>query len=659
MKNVNSPRTLTKSRFITALECPTKLRYVNNSEYASNKQDNEFLQALAEGGFQVGELAKQYYPHGVAIDELDYDTALAKTNKLLELDNVTIFEAAILFDDRFFIRVDILKKTGNHVELIEVKAKSFDSDDPDFYYKRDKISGYIRPGWRPYLFDVAFQIWVMEHAFPEWKVTPYLMMADKTKVTTVDYLNQHFRIRRNEKDFKRKECFVFPKGEQIDVGEPILEKINVQSLVKQIRAGEAIPPKDRTKEDNKEFKTRIYDYAEYYHNPGTTYMRSIGKHCKDCEFKNNHQPELKSGFEECWKLAKGDHFDIYEPHIFDIWFKPKVNELLQDDIYYQKDFDIEKYLMKRNKAGNLIYSGSRSPRQALQVEKVQNNDNSENIKDELLSETDNWIFPLHFIDFETNMMAIPFNKGRKPYEQIAFQFSCHTYHENGAITHDEWINTEQGQFPNYDFVKALKNVLENDEGSVFRYADHENTVLNQVRNQLLDDGSTELTTLIDWIPTITVIDKNEPPPKRAMVDMLKLVQKYYYQKDMGGSNSIKQVLPTVLNHSEFLKQKYSKPLEYGTNLNGEIFWLKENGQILDPYMQLPPIYEDISLKDDYYIDEKGNIRDGGAALMAYSYLQFSDLDEKRRKAIINGLLRYCELDTLAMVMIYEHWISLK
>ena len=43
--------------------------------------------------------------------------------------------------------------------------------------------------------------------------------------------------------------------------------------------------------------------------------------------------------------------------------------------------------------------------------------------------------------------------------------------------------------------------------------------------------------------------------------------------------------------------------------------------------------------------------------MAYSYLQFSDLDDDRREAITKGLLRYCELDTLAMVMIYEHWLS--
>ena len=92
--------------------------------------------------------------------------------------------------------------------------------------------------------------------------------------------------------------------------------------------------------------------------------------------------------------------------------------------------------MKRLKSGQLEYFGTRSPRQALQIEKVQNNDIREDIQDMLFDKMAGWKFPYHFIDFETNMMAIPFNAGRKPYEQIAFQFSSHTYYEDGTITHD-------------------------------------------------------------------------------------------------------------------------------------------------------------------------------------------------------------------------------
>ena len=41
------------------LECPKKLYYYD--QYKSDDNDNEFLKVLAEGGHQVGELAKYYY----------------------------------------------------------------------------------------------------------------------------------------------------------------------------------------------------------------------------------------------------------------------------------------------------------------------------------------------------------------------------------------------------------------------------------------------------------------------------------------------------------------------------------------------------------------------------------------------------------------------
>lgn len=47
------------------LECPTKLFYTNkNEEYANVKLDDPFLQALANGGFQVEALARLEYTEG-------------------------------------------------------------------------------------------------------------------------------------------------------------------------------------------------------------------------------------------------------------------------------------------------------------------------------------------------------------------------------------------------------------------------------------------------------------------------------------------------------------------------------------------------------------------------------------------------------------------
>ena len=47
------------------------------------------------------------------------------------------------------------------------------------------------------------------------------------------------------------------------------------------------------------------------------------------------------------------------------------------------------------------------------------------------------------------------------------------------------------------------------------------------------------------------------------------------------------------------------------------------------------------------------IKDGGAALTAYGRLMFEDMPLEHRRAIEQGLKEYCELDTLAMVFLYQ------
>jgi len=76
---------LTKSKLKLALECPTKLFYNSKKEYPAKKIQDTILEALANGGFQVGELAKCYLPGGIKIDDYDYDKALLKTNCLVRV----------------------------------------------------------------------------------------------------------------------------------------------------------------------------------------------------------------------------------------------------------------------------------------------------------------------------------------------------------------------------------------------------------------------------------------------------------------------------------------------------------------------------------------------------------------------------------------------
>ena len=185
------PRYLTKSRYKLACECPTKLYYTGKSEYADQTIQDSFLEALAEGGMQIGELAKFYFPDGSFIETLDYDKAEAQTRDLLKNEKVVIYEAAIRFEN-LFIRADIVVKNGKSLQLIEVKAKSFDGEDDSFITKKGGISSK----WEPYLQDIAFQTLVFQNAYPDFKIEPFLFLVDKSAVCPTDGLNQKFLLER-------------------------------------------------------------------------------------------------------------------------------------------------------------------------------------------------------------------------------------------------------------------------------------------------------------------------------------------------------------------------------------------------------------------------------------------------------------------------------
>jgi len=283
----------------------------------------------------------------------------------------------------------------------------------------------------------------------------------------------------------------------------------------------------------------------------------------------------------------------------------------------------------------------------------------------------NWIFPLHFIDFETAAPPVPIHRGLRPYQSLAFQFSHHTLHEDGSISHKgEYLNAVPGAFPNFDFLRNLMSSLDGDNGTIFRYAAHENTILNHIIEQLDEFGRDEsdYEELRNFACSISNPTKSQPNPwtpgDREMVDLRELVARHYYHPRMKGSQSIKYVLPAVLTESAFLRDKYSKPI-YGYKVDSRSSrnfpaqtWIQFEGDtIIDPYQLLPAVFDDIDKKtwDDLWAGEE--IRGGGAAMAAYLRLQQDGLPKEYRDNVEKGLLRYCELDTLAMVMIVESWLN--
>lgn len=651
-----SQRYLTKSRFKLALECSTKLFYTGKKDYPDKKLNDTFLAALAEGGYQVGELAKCYFPGGENISELDYVTSLEKTNELLKREHVIIYEAAFQFEN-LFIRADIVIKNGHQIDLYEVKAKSYDS-------VKDSLTNTkgIVAKWKPYVYDVAFQKYVIQHSRPDLKVNGHLMLADKCKTVSIDGLNQLFSIKTD--DSHRTVVEYTGDVSPISLGNQILCKVNVDDICDGL-----FGDKPFTSDDPKTFQQWIHYYADSYEHDQLLQDKLLGR-CSKCEFKSTIEQEVlgaRNGYKECWKRAANfEQDDFARPHILDLWYFLKKDTFIENGKYFMSQLFREDLEAAKPKV-HLESGLSRTDRQWMQIVK-----SAEEVPqvhfdfDSLQDVFAELVYPLHFIDFETTAVAIPFNKGQRPYEQVAFQFSHHVLFEDGRVEHQhEWLNDQQGHFPNFEFVRQLKAALQNDRGSILRYSNHENNILTKIYEQLRISNEPDAHDLCNWIQTITHSTSSSTSSwkgERDMVDLWDWVKKYYFAVECNGSNSIKAILPAVLNNSTFLKSKYSQPV-YGDSIPSLNFkdqvWIKydEHGKVINPYKQLEPVFTGIDedMLDDLVLDESAEINDGGAAMMAYARMQFSTMSVAERQRIRNSLLRYCELDTLAMVMIVEDW----
>ena len=327
----------------------------------------------------------------------------------------------------------------------------------------------------------------------------------------------------------------------------------------------------------------------------------------------------------------------------EIWQYRKKEELLQQGIYHQTQVKPE------------IFTGSYGPRQQQQVTCVQKNITTPLVDIAgLATDLSRLEYPLHFIDFETIRGAIPFHKDSAPYEQVAFQFSHHVVEKDGSIRHEgEWINLKRGQWPNADFLKELQKELSKDGGSILHYANHEQQVLGDMADQVERTNPG----LAAWARGLMDSSKGDHGQGMGrMVDLKKILEARYYHPLAGGSNSLKKILPSILQTSSLLKKKYSSPI-YGTaampsrNFKA-MTWIQAKA---DPYELLPPVSADIPMDVERVFGEADKIDQGGAAMTAYAKVQFTQCSPAEVAGVEKALLQYCELDTLAMVMLWEEW----
>ena len=410
---------LSKSDFKVARTCATKL-YYKKLGYPSTRDDDPYLQFLADGGYMVEAIAKLCYPEGIEVGfEAGPEPSFEQTMALLrDHQSITLFEATLIFD-RCLARIDILKKEKNNFELIEVKSKSVDTSKGTNPFRGAR--GGITVEFQEYLEDVTFQYAVLRRLFPAATIVPYLCLVDKSKSTTIESIFSKFEF--DESDLPTARATAkFRRPKVSYSGDPeelrrdnFLAKIDVTSEVTELLS--------EVEASSTAFLSSLTD-------PITRIQVPINVNCRACEYRLDPGTFMedglpaRNGFAECW----GELANV-SPSILDYYYastiggrnSPTVNALLAQG--HAKLSDIEEKDLVRADGE----AGPRNVRQRLQRKYTLTN--QEYIDPQLPAILAKCAYPLHFIDFETSRVAVPYHAGMRPYEQVAFQWSCNTIRE--------------------------------------------------------------------------------------------------------------------------------------------------------------------------------------------------------------------------------------
>ncbi|MFB3108124.1 MAG: DUF2779 domain-containing protein, partial [Candidatus Binatia bacterium] len=135
-------------------------------------------------------------------------------------------------------------------------------------------------------------------------------------------------------------------------------------------------------------------------------------------------------------------------------------------------------------------------------------------------------YPVHHLDFETFMPAIPLYPGTRPYQPLPVQWSNHIEWEDLTLRHDSYL-CRDAKDPREEVAVGLLESL-GSEGSICVYSEYERYVLNSLAEAVPALGR-ELHQVVG-----------------RLWDLLSVIQDYYFHPDFKGSFSIKSVLPALV-----------------------------------------------------------------------------------------------------------------
>lgn len=137
------------------------------------------------------------------------------------------------------------------------------------------------------------------------------------------------------------------------------------------------------------------------------------------------------------------------------------------------------------------------------------------------------LYPLYFLDFETQTDPIPRHDGLRPYDQFPFQYSLHRMDRDGTLEHTEYLHPDTTD-PRRPLMESLIRDI-GETGSIVAY-----------------NASFEKRVIRDLAAIFPEHRRNLRRYLPRFWDLLDIFRNSYFDPAFGGSTSIKKVLPVLI-----------------------------------------------------------------------------------------------------------------
>ena len=598
--------------FRETVSCPLKLLFLQKEDYNEQREDlfrRKTKRILRES------VARQFA--NIRFTSNSATAAAEETDTWLSEDTVSIC-GAVLQTKHMRARLPILLKDGNSFTIVQIHGKALKGDSSNLFHRKPLGKSIKR-----YLFKAAYRYYVVKSVFPTAAVSCTFMFPLKSFKAKRNSLFQRTQGKERIDENAQKELNdLFVKVDGTDRMKEVIESI----------PGE-VSHSWFTENSMKQAVEKVLNLNEI---GVEIIVENVHMGCRNCRFRKPVNQHEKG----CWDTHFPDKtIQNRDKHLFELIGHHVREELLieekyQENVTHTRDFSNAGKVIKHTDKKIAIYH-----RKAMQLLDAKNQKLPLIFAKGLLRSITELKPPLHFIDFEAATHPVPLEKGRRPYDPVLFQFSCHTLLADGSLVHKQWLDQQKFSSPHIEITNALQTIPDLEKGTILQFSPFE----KQAFYKLLNDMKLNINECKEQYEFLkNVLKVGHKGEKSRFLDISVFLKDGYYNRFMNSGLSLKEILYSVLKAEDELGTLEQKIYEIeGVHVN---LFDKKDGNLIDPYYKLS--------------NDRSHIRDGITAMHAYLCMKADVLSETQKKLVPTLMKRYCSMDSLGVYLIYRHIMNL-